>query len=248
MISKIKKRTQGINIQIPLCAPKNLAQMEVIMKRVYAVVLIILIPVIAIIVSFNLMVTKTYLMSAYGHYDGHDTLNFDYNHASINVVYYLNGRNETLIFPSYEGGDDILMTERGIMHMEDVFALFQLSRWILGLSLIFVAVAGIRLFQTNRELLAKVFEYIYILPITVIVFLLIGIAIIGFDEAFTIFHELFFSNDLWILSYNDPLIKMYPQEFFMNTGIIIVVLTVIFHLIIMVIGFLIKKRAKIVNN
>ncbi|MCL2817663.1 MAG: DUF1461 domain-containing protein, partial [Clostridiales bacterium] len=41
-------------------------------------------------------------------------------------------------------------------------------------------------------------------------------ALIDFNTFFNLFHHVFFSNDLWILSSNDFLIKLVPQMFFEN--------------------------------
>ena len=46
-------------------------------------------------------------------------------------------------------------------------------------------------------------------------FALVGIyALIDFNHAFTVFHEIFFTNDLWLLNYDDLLILMLPESLF----------------------------------
>ena len=47
------------------------------------------------------------------------------------------------------------------------------------------------------------------------------IALTGFDAAFRQFHLLFFTNDLWQLSSADRLIQLFPQDFFLETTLLI---------------------------
>ena len=52
-----------------------------------------------------------------------------------------------------------------------------------------------------------------------------GLAAINFDVAFTIFHKIFFpGKDNWLFSwYEDEIIRVLPQDFFMNCAILILV-------------------------
>lgn len=52
------------------------------------------------------------------------------------------------------------------------------------------------------------------------IILLSAIIAINFTKAFTIFHEIFFSNDLWLLDYEtDWLIRMVPESFFVDISV-----------------------------
>ncbi len=51
-----------------------------------------------------------------------------------------------------------------------------------------------------------------------------GYLIIDFDTAFTVFHQMFFTNDDWILYSNDVLIILLPTNFWMVSGLIILAL------------------------
>ena len=75
-----------------------------------------------------------------------------------------------------------------------------------------------------------------------------------FTKYFTIFHEIFFDNDLWLLDPStDLLIRMLPEGFFMDMviriGIIFLVLMflVLIISILMLIGRKIRKTNKTIK-
>ena len=54
-----------------------------------------------------------------------------------------------------------------------------------------------------------------------------------FQELFIIFHEIAFNNDLWILNPNkDYLLMMYPEDFFRDVAILILVTSFILNVIV----------------
>ena len=66
-----------------------------------------------------------------------------------------------------------------------------------------------------------------------------------FSKYFTLFHHIFFSNDLWILNpRTDLLIQMLPEEFFMSIATRIVISFISFISIIQFIGYIIIKKGK----
>ena len=62
------------------------------------------------------------------------------------------------------------------------------------------------------------------------------ISLVGFEQAFIVFHKISFTNDLWQLNpHTDMLLIMFPQGFFFDTTMLIAALTV-FESIILIIG------------
>jgi len=46
---------------------------------------------------------------------------------------------------------------------------------------------------------------------------------VDFDRVFTLFHKVFFNNDLWLFDpQTDPIIKIMPESFFMHCAVLIV--------------------------
>ncbi|GAA0180706.1 TIGR01906 family membrane protein [Clostridium sediminicola] len=67
--------------------------------------------------------------------------------------------------------------------------------------------------------------------------------LINFDKSFTIFHKIFFRNDMWLFNpETDPIINILPQEFFFHSAIILVIILIIFSAIIYYIYRLINNK------
>ena len=70
---------------------------------------------------------------------------------------------------------------------------------------------------------------------------------IDFDQAFIIFHKLFFRNDFWIFDYRtDPVITILPETFFMHCFILIVLIIVVFALLCLI--FYRYKQKQIISD
>ncbi len=76
---------------------------------------------------------------------------------------------------------------------------------------------------------------------------LLGLAMaVDFSRTFVLFHELFFSNDLWLLDPNtEILIQMLPESFFMGMAVRILILHLALSLSIGFIGLLNYRRGRI---
>ena len=46
------------------------------------------------------------------------------------------------------------------------------------------------------------------------IFLIAAVCAVDFTWAFTLFHKILFTNDLWLLSASSTLIRMFPEDFF----------------------------------
>jgi len=206
----------------------------VINLRLAKVVFNISVSIILILLSLQIISTKTYMMIHDGLHDSHERITWDYEYAVSQTMRYLNGFEDDLEFPSFEGGSDILMTERGLLHMEDVKALYTNGKIIIATAIVLASVAGIYLWDKKQIL--KTLRWVWVFP-TVSVGLITLSMLINFSWTFRQFHLLLFTNDLWMLSPLDPLIIMLPYQFFFSTAITVVVLTVLFHALTVFISY-----------
>ena len=108
-----------------------------------------------------------------------------------------------------------LYGEREIIHLEDVRDLFDLSRSIQSVAtLVSLLIAGVALWRKAVVGVARgaLLGGLGLVGILALVALL---AAADFERYFIIFHELSFSNDLWMLDPNTEfLIRMFPEPFF----------------------------------
>lgn len=138
--------------------------------------------------------------------------------ATDNMLNYLNGKRDNLDFKMYINDvQQEFFSERDKLHMVDVKNLFVKGRLIRNIGfwycVIFLAFLGYKM-KDRRNKLSKLFIYTFIAGVVPIIALVI-LMNIDFYKYFTIFHEIFFNNDLWQLEpAKDRLINMYPEAFF----------------------------------
>jgi integral membrane protein (TIGR01906 family) len=129
------------------------------------------------------------------------------------------------------GGLQPLFNDRELTHMEDVQALMHLVSRLQGLALGYAALfvlAGLALGRRSfLPTLARVLAGGGGLTLAIVLGLGL-LAMTDFQSVFVQFHLLSFSNDLWLLDpRTDNLIRLFPQEFFLDATLRIAALTVV---------------------
>lgn len=207
--------------------------------KVSRIIIYITLPIFLLMLFASLLTTKQYLLLSEGKYDSHSEITFDHGYVSDRVMGYLNYRYEDLDIGKTKNDTTPLFSETEIHHMEDVKVLYTILRLVATGALIIGISLSYYVYKKDRMYFAETFKYLYRGPL-----LLIGILsfyiIVDFSKAFTTFHELFFTNDDWILHSYDPLIRLLPTQFWMNSAIIIIIL---FTLSLLLINRLASKYA-----
>ncbi len=135
--------------------------------------------------------------------------------------------------------------EREILHMVDVKGLFSGGRIIRTISLILTIVLGIYFYGKKESRYSK-FVFWGLFSNWIILGIFGALIYFDFNRYFIIFHQIFFTNDLWLLNpKTDLLIQMLPQEFFMSMAFRIVAYFLIF---IAIIQGLLYIRIKVKRN
>ena len=116
-----------------------------------------------------------------------------------------------------EGISLSIFNDREINHMIDVRNLMQLF-WKIhdGLFIFILSSFAISFIKFRDDPLLKIAADVRAASLTGIGLfaILAGLIFTGFDSAFYKFHELMFTNDLWILNEStDRLLQMYPRDF-----------------------------------
>lgn len=136
---------------------------------------------------------------------------------------YLIGDRENLdVYTTVEGKEQDFFNEQDKLHMADVRNLFLGGITVRRVSLAVMLISlGILLVTRAdwKRILAR--GYQISLGIAVLgVGILAGALILDFDRAFTVFHEIFFTNDLWIFDpATDYMIRMLPEGFFYDMAL-----------------------------
>lgn len=132
-----------------------------------------------------------------------------------------------LTLPGREfGTGDMAWSESGKAHFEDCKALFDLNAGVLAVSAAGILVLLIlrRMGRTGPLRLGRHSAAFWAAVCAPTLPVVIGaLAALDFDRAFVIFHSIFFpGKDNWIFNwYDDQIIRVLPQQFFMNCAILI---------------------------
>ena len=170
----------------------------------------------------QLLTSRWYLQVSEGRYASHADITYDHGYVARELIDYLNYRHDDLTFGANADDPTILMRDIEIRHMEDVKDLYTQLRIVAVISgLIALGLLGFEYHKDRREFYLTL-RTMFVIPLMFTVF--IGTwFLIDFARIFTLFHELFFSNDDWILRSNDVLIQLLPSAFWMVSGLLILV-------------------------
>ena len=80
---------------------------------------------------------------------------------------------------------------------------------------------------------------------TVIVLAVIALSIlIAWPIFFVQFHELLFPPGTWTFAYTDSLIRLFPEQFWFDIGVIITVTTLALGILVALVGYLMSRRGR----
>ena len=160
------------------------------------------------------------------------------------MVDYFSGKSDTPQLTVTRNGSQFqLYSQKELVHLEDVRSIIRLfSTLQIAALLAFVLLAAVvyldrgagSLLRSIQSGAAAAFIFIGVLVIW---------ALLDFNSLFLLFHYISFSNDLWILDpTRDYLIMMFPEGFF-NDSAILIVLTILAEAVIIWCLALIIRRA-----
>jgi len=161
----------------------------------------------------------------------------DLERVTKNLLDYMKGDIDDLnLEVDINGQTRYFFSEREILHMIDVEELFQNGYFIRNIGVIFLIIGLIiSVMKSDKNLFFKNILIGYGLGFAILVVSALIIST-DFNKYFTIFHEIFFDNDLWILDPSvDLLINIVPLQFFIDICIRLV--TIFSILSILIIGF-----------
>lgn len=196
-----------------------------IRNGVAALLVMFLIIIAWLITSFQLVIygdpKYRFYQEEYEKYDVTEALDMQMNDVMAVTEYmmdYLIGKEEVLsVETDVDGKTQDFFNEQDRLHMEDVRNLFLGGFWFRTICLIVAALSLAFLIRGEKDwkrLIQK--AYFYALGVFVILILLLLICFsVDFTASFTVFHEIFFTNDLWLFDpATDYMIRMLPEGFF----------------------------------
>ena len=140
------------------------------------------------------------------------------------------------------GTDQPLYNVREISHMVDVKVVadaFQPAFWIAAI--IFVGGLIYLLVKQHTRLLgaeAMMYGGLSTIGLVLLVMLFMFVA---WNQAFTVFHNIFFASGTWTFSYSDSLIRLFPEQFWFDFGTIWTGLILVGGGLLAVVGYVLKR-------
>jgi integral membrane protein (TIGR01906 family) len=158
-----------------------------------------------------------------------------------NLSNYLKDDTNNLNFKvTYNNKNVFAFNKKEIDHMEDVKSIYLLINKLkyIIIFFIFLIVSIVR-----KKYLLNSAYYSTFVSFLILLILSITIININFNSIFIKFHELAFSNELWILNpKTDLLINLVPLNFFIDISKNIAILFVLLQLIVSLLSFYFKKN------
>jgi integral membrane protein (TIGR01906 family) len=200
-----------------------------VVRHIAALLFIIALPVALLTTNIRIAVNEPrvyeYAIDQYGAVDVTGIPRDELHRASGELRDFFNSDDDDLVVSvrNSEGELVALFNARERAHLQDVRNVFQGVFRVQEASVLFVLAYVVGVFIWAREgtlrTLATQVLLSGLLSIAVIG-VVGGIALAGFDESFTRFHEVLFDNDLWQLDPDtDHLIQMFPEEFWQRVSL-----------------------------
>ena len=139
--------------------------------------------------------------------------------------------------------DQPLYNDREIGHMLDVKIVadsFKTALWFLLL----VVVGGLILllgWRESRGQGSKAIRYGGLLTVILVIAVMIFMGV-AWGLAFTVFHNLFFASGTWTFLYSDSLIRLFPEQFWFDFGMLWTGLILLEGIILALIGYMLGRR------
>ena len=156
----------------------------------------------------------------------------DADKQALNLINYHNNKEELSNF----------FNDREKLHLQDVKNLFQKLSLIFYISLILSLILLIYFIYIKKyKIIYSSFLIAGILTFILIILFLISVS--NFDKAFTQFHLILFSNNLWQLNpETDNLVNLFPLQFFYDITKQIIINTLISLFILIILALIIRFK------
>ena len=168
--------------------------------------------------------------------------------ATTTLLDYLRGDVESIdVSVTIDGVSQEAFNARERAHMVDVRTLYQNAmavRWI-ALGVWVASVAALILLRKKAFLDDLSRGFLFVSFLFVLFLILLGIWILAdFTGFWTTFHQLFFTNDLWLLNpATDRMIHLFPEAFFSHLVIRILLWFLAFYLPCLIVAFYNRRQS-----
>lgn len=162
---------------------------------------------------------RSFYYEQFQRYQLHETIGTSLEEIKLSndqlLDYLLFQKDEINVSVKIHGQQVEMFNEREKLHMVDV------KQLVLTAGIVLIAFAtlfvGLTFFHLKKGNISQMWLWFNqtLLGLSIVLCVIVGYALADFDSFWTIFHQLFFNNDLWLLNpATDRLIVMMPLELF----------------------------------
>lgn len=168
----------------------------------------------------------------------------DLNKATdVLLDYIIDKREDIDVLVEVEGRQTLMFNQREVDHMVDVKNIFVTVNTIKYVGIVYILVFGFSILRESKRLDSQYIKFG--LKIYIIIFGALGFyALVDFNGFWTAFHQVLFTNDLWLLDpRTDRMILMFPEPFF-NALVMRVLGMFVFVFVVMYVGAFLLERSE----
>ncbi|WP_316255821.1 TIGR01906 family membrane protein [Arthrobacter sp. A2-55] len=206
-------------------ALEQAARTKPVLPRVFQVLLAVFYPVVLLVLAIRLVTTPYFLWVEY-HRPGFPADSFGFStddrmtYGSYTVDYLLNLSGARYLGDLVNSQHNQLFLAREVAHMADVKTVIT-TAFVIGLVLAIGMV--IAMVYLARRSVGGIRRGLFAGSIvTLVIIIALGVlAGMGWETFFTDFHHIFFANGTWTFYTDDTLIRLFPSEFWLDSGIFI---------------------------
>ena len=222
------------------------ANAKPVVPRVMQVLLAVCFPVILLVLAVRAVASPLFLWVEYNRPgfpgDGYGFSSDDrMTYGSYAVDYLSNWSGPRYLGELVNRSQDMLFREGEVSHMADVKVVI-LSAFGAGAVLILLSLIAVIYLRrrspggVRRGLFAGSM-------ITLVIIISLGVlAALGWEQFFAQFHSVFFASGTWTFSLQDTLIRLFPGQFWVDSGIVVAGLVLIASLVTLILTWPTRKR------
>ena len=206
-------------------AMEKAANTKPVLTRVFQVLIAVFYPIVLLVLSIRLVTSSVFLWLEY-HRPGFPGDSFGFStedritYGSYTVDYLLNFAAPRYLGELVNSSGDPLFLAREVGHMEDVKSVIGMA-FLAGLGLAIVMVIG--MIYLSRRSHGGIRRGLFAGSIATLALILgLGVfAVMGWEAFFTEFHRIFFADGTWTFFTDDTLIRLFPSQFWVDSGLFI---------------------------
>lgn len=206
-------------------AMEKAANTKPVLTRVFQVLIAVFYPIVLLVLSIRLVTSSVFLWIEY-HRPGFPADSFGFStedrltYGSYTVDYLLNFAPARYLGGLVNDTGNPLFLTREVEHMADVKSVIVMA-FLTGLVLAVIMVIG--MVYLARRSFGGIRRALFAGSIATLA-LIIGLgvfAVTGWEAFFTEFHKIFFKDGTWTFYTDDTLIRLFPSQFWTDSGIFI---------------------------